>query len=334
MKIKSQQGMTLVELMIAMVLGFIILYGVIQVFMANRHTSRLQESLSRIQENGRIAITTVARELRNADYWGCTSDATRLQNHVAKTDEENFIPHDLGVDGEDGTTDKLSIRGAVSIPNSRFVDHLGQDYPIDIGFNDAAAFINKYLDASQVLLISDCEQGDLFVANAYDKITNVVALGHDNANNETIFSCSTGNHCLSRKYGPDALIYKPYSVDFYVNNNTLYRKDNTDSQAQPIANGVANIQFLYGVDNNDDYYADYYQSRTSVADMSKVVSVKVHLLLETEEAVAESPQSYLFNWEETFAANTGSQIEELKIQANDKKIRREFSTTVALRNRI
>ena len=68
-----QQGLSLVELMIAITLGLVLSAAVIQVFMASRSSYRVQESLSLIQESARFAMDYIGREVRMAGYMGCNS---------------------------------------------------------------------------------------------------------------------------------------------------------------------------------------------------------------------------------------------------------------------
>ena len=68
---RSQRGLTLVELMVALVMGMVLLAGVATVFVANKQSYRLQDSLARLQENGRFAIEFLERDIRMAGYTGC-----------------------------------------------------------------------------------------------------------------------------------------------------------------------------------------------------------------------------------------------------------------------
>jgi type IV pilus assembly protein PilW len=62
----GQRGVTLVELMIAMVLGLIVLGAVTTVFLSNSRTYAATESLGRFQENARVAFELMARDVREA----------------------------------------------------------------------------------------------------------------------------------------------------------------------------------------------------------------------------------------------------------------------------
>lgn len=66
-----QQGFTLVELMIAMVLGLVLLGGVIGVFLANQETNRVNSLLSQMQSSGRLSFQLLARDLKSASFTGC-----------------------------------------------------------------------------------------------------------------------------------------------------------------------------------------------------------------------------------------------------------------------
>lgn len=67
-KRKVEQGFSLIELMIAMLLGLILIGGVINLFLASSQTYRLQESMFRVQESGRFALDFMLRDLRDAGF--------------------------------------------------------------------------------------------------------------------------------------------------------------------------------------------------------------------------------------------------------------------------
>lgn len=68
------QGFSLIELMIAMLIGLILLIGVVQLFSASRAAYQLSEGMSRVQENGRFAIDFLQRDTRMAGHFGCVND--------------------------------------------------------------------------------------------------------------------------------------------------------------------------------------------------------------------------------------------------------------------
>ena len=65
---RKQLGLSLVELMVAMVLGLLITAGVTQLFLTNRLTANLQQGLASVQEQGRFAVDFLSREMMAAGY--------------------------------------------------------------------------------------------------------------------------------------------------------------------------------------------------------------------------------------------------------------------------
>ena len=68
----SQRAFTLIELMIAMLIGVFLMAGVIQIFLSAKQAYRLQENLSRLQENGRFAMDIITKDIRSAGFMGCS----------------------------------------------------------------------------------------------------------------------------------------------------------------------------------------------------------------------------------------------------------------------
>ncbi len=64
----KQRGISLVEIMVALVAGLLMLAGVIQIFLANKQTYRINEAAARIQENARIAMELLGRQVRMVGY--------------------------------------------------------------------------------------------------------------------------------------------------------------------------------------------------------------------------------------------------------------------------
>lgn len=71
-KIK-QQGFSLIELMIAMVLGLVVVLGIAQIFVGAKQTYVVQSASARMQEDARYTLTRLAQELRMAGMFGCVS---------------------------------------------------------------------------------------------------------------------------------------------------------------------------------------------------------------------------------------------------------------------
>lgn len=71
----AQAGLTVVEIMVAVTISLILLAGVLQIFISSRGAYRLQQGLSRLQENGRFAMNFLTKDVRMAGYMGCVKSS-------------------------------------------------------------------------------------------------------------------------------------------------------------------------------------------------------------------------------------------------------------------
>ena len=65
-----QQGFTLLEVFIALVIGLILFSGVLTLFVGMKITSKQTTSLGELQESGRVAISLFTNELLHQNFWG------------------------------------------------------------------------------------------------------------------------------------------------------------------------------------------------------------------------------------------------------------------------
>ncbi len=90
--VSQQRGVTLVELMIAMLLGIFLTGGLFLTFNNSKQAYRYQNGLSQIQEQGRFAISFLTKSVRVAGFPG-----------------DNMPPGNR-IEGTDGVTDSVTIR--------------------------------------------------------------------------------------------------------------------------------------------------------------------------------------------------------------------------------
>lgn len=101
--ISRARGLSLIELMIAMVIGLVLMLGVTQIFIASRAASRLSEGAARTQENARFALDFLQRDLRMAGHFGCVND----QAHVVKNTGD--VGYHLGISSGSGDPQDFSV---------------------------------------------------------------------------------------------------------------------------------------------------------------------------------------------------------------------------------
>lgn len=69
LKLNSQQsGFTIVEIMLAITLSMVLIAGVIQIYVSSKESFRVQDELARLQENQRIAIEFLQRDISQAGF--------------------------------------------------------------------------------------------------------------------------------------------------------------------------------------------------------------------------------------------------------------------------
>jgi type IV pilus assembly protein PilW len=86
------RGLTLIELMVAMAIGAFLMIGAVTVFTQSRTTFRINQSISRLQENARFALATIEPDIRMAGFYGLVARGVLIQGR-AKTSVPNVAPN-------------------------------------------------------------------------------------------------------------------------------------------------------------------------------------------------------------------------------------------------
>jgi len=103
---KKTKGLTLMELLIAMVIGLMLLGGAITMFMNNKVIYKQVNEVGRMQENARFALEMLTRDIRMAGFYGCHHDVTQVTNFISgATTAGNFLmDHTNGLEGIEGAS--------------------------------------------------------------------------------------------------------------------------------------------------------------------------------------------------------------------------------------
>src|SRR3546814_19602595 len=72
--LQRARGVTLIELMIALVLGLLVVAAAIGIFLSNKQVFQTTDNLSRMQDHARIGFELMARELRMAGARDCSRE--------------------------------------------------------------------------------------------------------------------------------------------------------------------------------------------------------------------------------------------------------------------
>lgn len=354
----KQAGLTLVELMIGMALGLLVVAALGYLYVGNRQAYRTQDAVARIQENGRIAMEIVGRDLRSAGYMGCgnLADPNLNLGLLASTpplstwDINNIVrgfESDWGVDrNQDGVvnasdrpdgyvtnTDTFAIftGGEAVFPLSSAMSAPSDDIPL-IGNT-------KTFKEADLMLIADCTHVDVFRASA-DGITDIkhkVTSCTDATNGKTYNPCNTSDE-LSKAYGLDAVVMPVTASVYYLQNKaggvrSLYRlpwSGGAWGTSEEVVEHVEAMQVVYGQDTNGNGSVDVYRKANEVTDWGRVLAVRVSLLLRSnEDNLATTVQIY--SWDRD---NDGKIAAGETVTATDRRLRYVYTTTIALRNRM
>ncbi|WP_163836630.1 PilW family protein [Spartinivicinus ruber] len=108
--IAKQQGLSLVELMIAILLGLILTAASLQIFQSLSMTFRHNSQLARTQENGRFSLELLSRDIRMAGYRN--PDKGELLNYfyVEATNECKTSDSFCTNDGRSNQSDRIAIQ--------------------------------------------------------------------------------------------------------------------------------------------------------------------------------------------------------------------------------
>lgn len=71
---RLQAGLSLIELMVALLLSGLLMLGLIEIFSASRASYQMAQGLARAQESSRFAIDALQRDARMSGHFGCVSD--------------------------------------------------------------------------------------------------------------------------------------------------------------------------------------------------------------------------------------------------------------------
>ena len=325
---RTQQGITLIELMIALVIGLLATGAMLKVYVDSSRLYRFNEGLARIQENGRFATEFVRRDARMAGFWGCNHEAT-LTNRI-KTSVLDYPRYELsGITGTSGSEsndpDTITFSGA-----GRSVGKVKNDMPSTTASGrDFRVISTETINAGDALLISDCDMTDIFYVTKARGRNNKRKLWHKHTKNTP--------NSFSKAYAAGSTLYRVQQTTFCIAPGANPAQPSLRQLVNPtsgqtcqdhgdeLVEGIENMQILFGEDTDadGDGTANRYLSfGASDLDMDRVVSVRISLLARSlNNNLTTEPSPYFFNGSKSTPPS------------DDKYLRKVFTTTITLRNK-
>lgn len=338
-------GFSLIEFMIAMMLGLILILGISQYFLSSRQVSQVNDNLNEFSDYSKFISSRLSQELRMVDYAG-----------VLKTPPTNLLKNasDLQYDFLTG------IRGYNNIQQNTLPTEISSYLDLDPVNQSDILVLHSTYDVTPVPLSADSTTDSLTISTingssrgcasgtAHSGIcTGDIALISDFTKSKVFQVSSISNsgeitHTASGAPGNDTTAWSDSDLQFdttaevmplrtivyYLASENgvtgLYRKENGET-SQLIIPNVSNFQVKYGVDTDGDKSVNEYKDANNIADWSSVLSVRVALLLASSndhlssEHQTNIPEPFLLDGSTT---------------ATDYRLYRQLLFTTTIRNRI
>lgn len=343
------QGFSLIELMISLALGLIILVAVLSAYTGAASAAKMAEAQGRMYEDGQAALTILTQQLRmagnNPDQTDRLDTSVKNPIYTKPTASDQTYGGDIlpvfvgssvsafelsnysirGCDGAFGNiTAAASLDGLVcAVPDPIIA------VPDSIALSYEADKFNTVPTAATPPLPTDC------LGYALNKIKAEIP-GIPAGYGSDVFSAELND-----------MFYFVADNRFYIDSSSataapsLYCQGNgIDSTAQPLVENIEDMQITYGVEipsNQTRTVAGYLRADELLAQPDpdvlaaftpherwrKVVTVRICLLVRSEDAVVSDPASARY-------VNCAGTLE--NAPSDDLRLRRTYSTTVILRN--
>jgi type IV pilus assembly protein PilW len=273
---RKQRGFTLIELMVALLLGLLVVAAAGSIFLSNRRVYGSTESLNRIQENQRAAFELLARDIREAGGNPClrfgASKSPVVQ--LASFDSGWWGHFAAGIHGDgSGASDSITLylANGATYP---VVEHKKPGDPIRLG--SVAGLVD-----GQVLMACNSDEAIVFSVSGISGNTLQHVAGANCGSGFTLKPesgkcgdsvagppyCFWGNpavlptaaessNCQSGVGRSPAFVVRPFDVQWTVEANTrggssLYR--NALGSKDEIAEGITDMTVGYKVGDASDY---------------------------------------------------------------------------------
>ncbi len=303
--VRHNRGLTLVELMVAMLLSLLLAAGAFTIFSATKQASITQQDLARMQENMRFTITEMINRISAAGYMGCARSMidgnANLTSTVAVNSTANaswmpdFTVPISATNGASGAPDTLTLVYADAEYPIRVASQASQSAPLSVwrDKNYEKHLTNFNVNNGSVMVVGDCERSAVFkltnglpagAATASATATTPVAVasmqhstpGNTSAGIEHVFG---DKPAWARKLEAVRFFLATKSVGGKTISSLKMRKIGQQlSQADELIEGVEDFQVQFGIDDSPfDGSADRYVDWSASLPLRRISSVRVTL---------------------------------------------------------
>lgn len=349
----AQRGLTLIELMVAVVIALLLILVIGSVYLAGKKSFNYQNATGRMQERARYAMGQISQSMRSVGFQGCGSLTTKVGNMTWAAAWSTSLP---AAEANWSLLDAVPLRAyaskaTISPYTSDFADAEDSKGDILIAFHpessteqgitgtiapdDDIPVANNPFEDDDILVAYDCEHMVVFQATSGTTGTSSIKHGASgtpgNCNASFTTSCASGGPLFGLTAG--GFVSRLAAEAYYIapaksgGGYSLWRSrlQGGGPEAEEIVPRVEGLRVRFGIDNNGDKTADQYLRPNLVAagDWGKVVSARVELLAVSDEGnLASTAQSGIRLDGDASDRDT-----------NDRRLYRVYSSTINLRNR-
>lgn len=356
----NQGGMTLIEIMVAIVISLFLLGGLIQIMVGNKQTYRVQDAMARVQENGRFSQYFLTSDIRMAGFMGCSrpSNGLNVTNNISAAGGANGYSSNVdwayGANSNSGGTDNFTGDGAVqgfSYSGGTIPTELGNLGLVgdDVGgfgsviANTDVIFIRRAVSCDGANVTGQTTTGgtaQIFIEdNSACQIQQNDIVMVSNCRTADIFGVSntptmdpgsTANLAhganwndgplFSNTYGPDSFIYRMRADVYYIGEG---------SSGQPSLfkrslriGQMTSTELVEGIENMSILYGEDTGTLDGVPD----IYVDAGSITNIENILSVRITATARTLEDNIATDVTA--------SGDHRIRREFNMTIGIRNRM
>jgi len=322
---KAEQGFTLIELMISLVLGLILIAGLVTAFMGTSRSSKLNaETPALIRANSAPTENYFEDSFRaHVVTSGATWSPAPHSTFNIPTTIGAPIPGTHAFSVQFGSTSTYLISPMAATSSAITV----QGNNVDIVTGDLA-------------LISDCNGADIFEVTADN--ANVLQHGA---------SANGGDNRLSAPYGQGSALNRPRIMRFEANIYYIGDTGRTDANDDPVralfrqtlpyvnppielAEGIENMRVRLGVeDPTAEGSISFVSPDNPLLATHQVQSVQVGFLMQSYDNVSESNDTRSYQIAGFDIPSSTGTVSDGSAHSEDQKLRMTFNGTVSLRNR-
>lgn len=298
------EGLTLVEMLIAMVLGLMVVGVAIGIFLSNRQTYRATETLGRVQENARTAFELMARDIREAGGNPCVNNLpiANVLTNSATNWWSNLTSWSASVRGYGGT----EAFPDVAFGTAQGARLSGTDAIQLISGDDSVATISGHNTGGQqftlnttahgfatgdLMLACNSRQASVFRASSVSgNIVNHASGGGNCSSNLGLpMTCATSP--VYEFAAPNSVMVKLHSTRWYVANNgrgtrSLYqsRLSGLGTLNEEVAEGVQNMEVFYLLRGGTEYISAP-DVNLAANGWANVIAARIELTLQGDTVV-------------------------------------------------